>query len=55
MSLSGWCGQRGTPDHHGCRSPVCSCVCHDDDVVATGLIPDRVYAAETVTLTSDAL
>lgn len=26
-SLSGWCGQRGRPNHAGCRVP-CSCRCH---------------------------
>jgi hypothetical protein len=28
-SASGWCSQRGIPNHHGCRVPEsCGCSCH---------------------------
>lgn len=38
--LSGWCGQRGIPNHKGCRVPEeCGCICHDASVTAGTISP----------------
>lgn len=47
MALSGWCGQRGIPNHAGCRWDGCACECgHPHLKAAQPLGSGRVSAGD---------